>query len=148
MRADFIVQTPGGRLVVEAKNRLHTSAEWARELRDRLADSYGRESANSYAVVTPERLYFWGPGQAQPKIAEIRQALQKYVRGTDYDSSRLNGHSFELIVSSLLDDLVRGIDIGEVPEEVRSTVLRGRLSVTLDRNEAIRGDELPSRAGA
>jgi hypothetical protein len=127
MRADFIVQTPNGFVVVEAKNRLHTSAEWARQLRDGLADAYGRGSTNSYAVVTPERLYFWGPGQAEPKVAEIRSALQKYVRGTDYDSAELNGHSFELIVSSLLDDLVRGIDVGEVPQEIRSSVLRGRL---------------------
>jgi hypothetical protein len=127
MQADFFVQAPGGLMAVEAKNQSPTSIVWAQKLRDELPGVYRGQPVSYYAVVTPDTFYFWGKNDAQPAAMSVRESFERYLKDTALDLSRLDYRSFELMVAALLDDLVRGAHVEQLSQELRQSMLQGRI---------------------
>jgi hypothetical protein len=120
--ADIIALSPNGEavLVVEAKNKRGTSSDWAAKMRRNLM-VHLQTPAPYFLVATPDRFYFWfGNGtDTQPKPPSVtmnaHDLLQTYVRHTNLPAENLSEASFELIIASWLQELVR-----EPPNRERS----------------------------
>lgn len=132
MRSDFVVTDSHGasRALIEVKARSGTSPTWATELRKNLFDEASGQSQDYFVIVTPDSLYVWRPGAGvaeAPREFPIRQALGKYLNGTNLDVAGVSRFTFEMIVQAWLGDLLRGRAAEGMPADLMAAVEDGRL---------------------
>lgn len=114
LRADLALYDRHGQLaaMVEVKNKLGTSSDWAAQLRRNLLAHGGFGAVRYFLVVTPEWLYLWrdggrAPGGAPDYAIDVRSFLRPYLERSASDSGRVAGTTLELAVGSWLADLMR-----------------------------------------
>lgn len=114
-RADIALYNPDGQLttLVEVKNKIGTTREWAAKLRRNLLAHGSFRGADFLLLVTPDRLYVWKDAGAKPVALEptyeidARSVLQPYFTRAGVDPATVSGKAFELIVAAWLADLTR-----------------------------------------
>ncbi len=112
--ADIEARSSDGRtvLLVEAKSKLRTSAEWAARMRSNLVATFP-VSARFFLLATPDRFYFWTDGAGEPRplppavMLDPHAILLPYFERAGIERERLNETSFELVLASWLRDLTR-----------------------------------------
>lgn len=112
--ADFVVQSRDHKtqLIVEAKNKAPASADWAARMRRNLFAHLALPPARFFLLALPERFYLWkdaSPELATPPDYEVdtQQVLKPYLEKLKASVSDLSENSFELLVRSWLEDLIR-----------------------------------------
>jgi hypothetical protein len=112
---DLALYERQGRLVglVEVKNKLGTTIEWARQTRRNLLAHRDLPEADYFLIVTPDRLYIWRRSASDPTAAEpdhvidAREVFGRYFRDARLEPEAMSGFSFEMVVGSWLSDLAR-----------------------------------------
>ena len=116
--ADFALYDHSGRLaaVVELKNKLGTSREWAAQTRRNILAHGSPYNADFFLLITPDRLYIWkgadpDPGQVVLPTFETdtRQELAPYFESAKVDPLQVTSHAFELLVAAWLGDMIRPV---------------------------------------
>ena len=130
-RADVVAYNPDGQiaLLVEAKSRTGTSRSWATRMRRNMLAHGMVPNSQFLLLALPDRFYLWKDAGNVPELVEptYELAAQPFL-GPYYEKAHLSpaevtGQSFELIVASWLNELIRaGIPRG-VPEEEQKTLL-------------------------
>lgn len=112
MNADFAVYDEAGQLstLVEVKNRVGTTAEWASSLRRNLGE--GLSAPNYFLLVTPDRIYGWKnerlEGSVAPDIvADAQPLLRSYFEDSGIRATEISAQAFEMLVAAWLSELVR-----------------------------------------
>ena len=111
---DFAVYSPDGSLalVVEAKARKGTTAQWATALRTNLIESRRLSTETMFLLATPTALYVWLPGEpadAQASNELVAERLfRPYYEAAGIASGAADPTVFEFIVGAWLRDVVRG----------------------------------------
>ncbi len=109
-QADLVAYDAQGQpiLVVEAKNKLGTSRNWAAQMRRNILAHGGLPETAFFMLALPDRFYLWkdAPSQLSPiePTYEIdpTSLLQPYYERLGMSPGELSGESFELLVTSLL----------------------------------------------
>jgi hypothetical protein len=122
-RADFALYDPEGQLttLVEVKNKLGTSPDWAAKLRRNMLAHGGFHTVDFFLLVTPDRLYVWKDAGGKPVPVEptyeldARSILQPYFSRAGVEPETISGMAFELIVAAWLADLTRAVGAAEKP---------------------------------
>lgn len=113
--ADLALYDSNGQLttIVEVKNKLGTSDEWAAQLRRNILAHGGYCHTAFFLLVTPDRLYLWKNAGTAPTLVpptyevDSQPIFAPYFNSADVDSRHVSGHAFELVVAAWLSDLVR-----------------------------------------
>ena len=113
--ADLSIYDRDGQLtgIVEIKNKLGTSREWAAKLRRNILAHGGFRNIDFFLLVTPDRLYLWKGAGVEPKRVRptyevaAQPFLERYFKKAAVDSGAISGEAFELVVAAWLADLVR-----------------------------------------
>lgn len=98
--------------VVEIKNKLGTSGEWAAKTRRSILANGGWIRADFLLFVTPDRLYVWKNAGAdlvdlQPHYeVDMRSEFQRYLERVGLDIDRISRSTFELLVGSWISDII------------------------------------------
>ncbi|HJU05602.1 MAG TPA: hypothetical protein VJ692_10665 [Nitrospiraceae bacterium] len=112
--ADFVVEKPGGagQLVVEAKNAVAPSREWAARFLRNLLDHAEIPPSPFFLLALRDHLYLWrdfskevGPPEFEGDTAAV---LQPYLARWHGSLDNLSEHSFETLVHAWLSDVVAG----------------------------------------
>ena len=113
-RADFVVRSPGERvvLVVEVKNRTNATADWAAQLRRNLAEMGALPSAPYFLLALPDKFFLWtqpSSNEAVPPDYEFdaETVLRPYAARLSFPLDDLSKAGFESLVHLWLEDLVR-----------------------------------------
>ena len=115
---DFVLYDHSGRLaaVVEIKNKLGTSGEWAAQTRRNILAHSRPYNADFFLLITPDPLYLWkgadpDPTQVVPPTFETdtRREFAPYFEGAKVDPRQVTGHAFELLVAAWLGDIIRPV---------------------------------------
>lgn len=100
-------------LVVETKNKLSTSSNWAAKMRRNMLAHGLMPDTRFFLLALPDRFYLWKDAGIRPELVpptyEINPEpfLQSYFNGTGISLDSLTGESFELIISSWLSNLLQ-----------------------------------------
>jgi hypothetical protein len=113
IRADIAVYGLDRRLqlVVEVKNRLNASVEWATRMRENLLSYSAIPNAPYFLLALPDFFYLWKEaasttdGQPDYKI-EAKEALSSYVDESIRPLNDVSKYGLEILVASWLDGLV------------------------------------------
>jgi hypothetical protein len=110
---DFAAYNRAGKLtvVLEAKRRTKTSAEWATHFRRNIIAHGKPLPGELFAIVAPDKIYTWRAGasmEAGPD-AEIdaRAILAPYFERSKAEPERIDPGAFELLVAWWLEDVAR-----------------------------------------
>ena len=122
MFADLTLYGRSGRLtaVVEIKNKLGTSSEWAAQMRRNLLAHGGPCNAEFFLLITPDRLYLWKDTGSDPVCipptyeADPQPVFAPYFERASVVPHQVSGYTFELLVAAWLGDVIRST---EPPEE-------------------------------
>ena len=112
--ADFVVEKPGGaiQLVVEAKNTVAPSPEWAARFLRNLFVHAQIPPAPFFLLALRDHLYLWRhpSGEAGPPEFEgdTATALRPYLLRLHGSLETLSERSFEALVFAWLSDVVAG----------------------------------------
>jgi hypothetical protein len=112
--ADIIAFDKNGQvaLIAEVKNKRGTSKEWATRLRRNLYASALRPHAPFCLLALPDKFYLWknmgGNSEVLEPTQEIdpRPFLQTYYEKSGVSPNSLTGDSFELIITSWLNQVL------------------------------------------
>jgi len=111
---DFVVASPDDevKLVVEAKSRSGASSTWAAQFRRNLVAHGTLRSSAYFILALPDHFYVWKDarlaGTAPPDFeAESQGLLAPYLRSLSTSARDLSEESFEVVVRTWLEDLVR-----------------------------------------
>lgn len=112
--ADLIVHGADRKLqlVVEVKNGLGATPEWARDVRVLLSEYDVVPAAPFFLLAMTNAFYLWTPetsgdAQALPEYAiDARTALAPYLRSLKRPLEEISKPGYELLVSSWLQDLM------------------------------------------
>jgi len=129
-------------LVVEAKSRLHTTADWAAQMRRNLF-AHGIVPKSSYFMLAmPDTLYLWrgkemGAEPAKPDYVISPEPLfRRYLDSVNVNTLKLSEQSLEILVNSWISDLIQsGLPDG-LPEPQRTILAESGLV------DAIRGGRI------
>jgi hypothetical protein len=108
-------------LVVEVKNKLNTSPEWAARLRRNILAHGIFPNAPYFLMVFPDRFYLWTNADTKYEDVEptytinARPILQPYFEQSGVTADQISGQSLELIVASWLGELIHS---DKTPEEL------------------------------
>lgn len=142
--ADFVVEKPGGaiQLVVEAKNTVAPSPEWAARFLRNLFIHAQIPPAPFFLLALRDHLYLWRypSGEAGPPEFEgdTASALRPYLVRVPGSLENLSERSFEALIYAWLSDVVAGS-----PETEQSPWLRDS-----GLSESIRNGVIRSQAAA
>jgi hypothetical protein len=133
--ADLAIYNRDGQLtgIVEIKNKLGTSREWAAKLRRNILAHGGFRNIDFFLLVTPDHLYLWKSAGVEPKAVrptyeiDARPVLEPYFKRAAVDPSTISGGAFELVVAAWLADLVRSKRTSEKLGEERSWLVESGL---------------------
>ena len=112
--ADFVVEKPGGaiQLVVEAKNTISPSPEWAARFLRNLFVHAQIPPAPFFLLALRDHLYLWRhpSGEAGPPEfdGDTAKALQPYLLRLPASLESLSEPSFEALIHAWLSDVVDG----------------------------------------
>ncbi len=118
MFADFTLYDRSGRLtaVVEIKNKLGTSSEWAAQMRRNLLAHGGPCNADFFLLITPDRLYLWKETDPDPVCipptyeADPQPVFAPYFERASVVPHQVSGYAFELLVAAWLGDVIRSTE--------------------------------------
>jgi hypothetical protein len=108
-------------VVVEIKNKLSASPEWAARLRRNILAHGTFPKAPYFLMVFPDRFYLWTDAAAQldqsePNyIIDARPILQPYFEQAGVSANQITSQSLELIVASWLGEVIHS---EKLPEEI------------------------------
>ena len=129
-------------LVVEAKSRLHTTADWAAQMRGNLF-AHGMVPRSYYFMLAmPDNLYLWrgkemGVEPIKPHYVISPEPLfRRYLDGVNVNSLKLSGQSLEILVNSWISDLIQSGLPDDLPEPQRTILAESGLV------DAIRGGRI------
>jgi len=129
-------------LVVEAKSRLHTTADWAAQMRRNLF-AHGIVPKSSYFMLAmPDTLYLWrgkemGAEPAKPDYVISPEPLfRRYLDSVNVNTLKLSEQSLEILVSSWIIDLIQSGLPDDLPEPQRTILAESGLV------DAIRGGRI------
>jgi hypothetical protein len=113
--ADFIVEAPDRsvQLVVEVKNAKAHSPEWAAQFLRNLSMHASIPQSEYFLLALQDRFYLWHhPDPIRKSLPDFEgnpeSVLKPYLEGSRTSLDRLTEQSFELLIFSWLNDLVRG----------------------------------------
>lgn len=114
-KADFVVEAPdrGIQLVVEAKNTLSPSADWAGRFLRNLFVHAAIPRSEYFLLAFRDHLYIWRRPDpvktaAPDFVGETAAVLAPYLRSMPVRLETLTGRGFESLVYAWLADLVAG----------------------------------------
>ena len=142
--ADIVAYSAAGELalVVEVKNRLGTTTEWAVEFRRNLAVHDLLPQAPYFLLATPDRFYLWtrigaAVDLVKPDVESNPSTfLRPYYESAGLSPETLRGGGFEMFVAAWLAEVQRADGPDCLPEESRELLIDSGLF------EAIRGGSL------
>ena len=125
-RADIVAVGASGSstLVVEVRDRLGVSPDWAAKLRRNLIAHGVVGNAKYFLLATPDRFFLWkdiavGALEVPPTcLIDAMDLLAPYFAAAGISPKKVSEHSFELIVAAWLRDLLATDDL---PTNVRQT---------------------------
>jgi len=114
-KADMAVYDKTGQLalVVESKNKLGTSSNWAAKMRRNMFAHGLMPDTPYFLLALPDRFYLWKDAGIVPEIIlpnyeiDPKPILQSYHNGSEISLNSLTGESFELVISSWLSKLLQ-----------------------------------------
>ncbi len=101
-------------LVVEVKNKLQASPEWAARLRRNIFAHGTFPNAPYFLMVFPDQFYLWTNNDTNDEdvppayTVDARPIFQSYFEQSGVTPDRISGQSLELIVASWLGELIHG----------------------------------------
>ena len=111
--ADIVVQGPDGttQLIVEIKNKVPASADWAARMRRNLFAHLSLPQARFFLLALPERFYLWKDASPSALVlpdyeADAQKILRPYLNKSQVPLSELTGYSLEILVCSWLEDII------------------------------------------
>src|SRR5262245_50787484 len=125
--ADLVAYNPDGQitLIVEVKGRTDTSRDWATRMRRNIL-SHGLVPNSQFLLLAlPDRLYLWKDAGNAPELVEPTYEIdatpffQPYYERANISPDQLSSQSFELIVTSWLNELIWSGIPANVPETQR-----------------------------
>ena len=140
-RADLALYNSHGRLtgIVEIKNKMGTSREWAARTRRNMLAHADFGSADFFLLVTPDRLYLWkeaglAPVPVPPTYeADTTTEFAPYFESVGVNPEDVSGHAFELVVGAWLGDLMRSARrTGESTDALCSLIESGLCTAVKD----------------
>lgn len=122
--ADIVIYDKNGQLalIAEVKNKQGTSKEWAAKMRRNMYAHDFMPNAPFFLLALPDRFYLWknptGTGEEIEPTQQIDPApfLQPYFEKASILPSTVTGKSFELIVVSWLNQILRASN----PEDIQN----------------------------
>lgn len=126
-------------LVVEAKSRLHTTADWAARMRRNLFAHGIVPRSNYFMLAMPDNLYLWrgkemGVELAKPNYVISPEPLfKRYLDSTNVNANKIGDKSLEILINSWISDLMQSGLPDDLPEPQRSMLVESGLV------DAIRG---------
>lgn len=127
---DLLVYAPNGEiaLVVEVKGRAGTTREWAIMLRRNLL-AHGVLPKSRYLLLAlPDRFYLWHNDNGTPNLAEplveldAMPLLKPYYDGAGLTPETVGAQGLELIVVSLINELILSGIPERLPESLRRQI--------------------------
>jgi hypothetical protein len=123
--ADILAFDKNGQLalVVEVKNKRGTSSDWAAEMRRNLFAHGLLPNAPYFLLALPDTFYLWKNTDNSSDPVEPTQKvnpqpfLQPYFGSSDTTSNDLTGRSFDLVVTSWLNQVIRAQNTQELVNE-------------------------------
>jgi hypothetical protein len=111
--ADILAFDKNGQLalVVEVKNKRGTSSDWAAEMRRNLFAHGLLPNAPYFLLALPDTFYLW------KNTDNTSDAVAPYFGSSDMTSNDLTGTSFDLIVTSWLNQVIRAQNTQELVNE-------------------------------
>ena len=100
-------------LITEAKNKRNTTSEWATKMRRNMYAHGLLPAAPYFLLALPDRFYLWKDAGAHPELIEPTSEvdphpfLLPYYERLGISPVNLPGQTFELVVSSWLEGLLR-----------------------------------------
>jgi hypothetical protein len=142
--ADLIAYNPDGKiaLIVEVKSRTDTSRSWATRMRRNMLAHGVVPNSHFLLLALPDRLYLWKDSGNTPELVEptyeldAMPFLQPYYERANISPDHLSSQSFELIVTSWLNELIQSGIPANVPEAQRQLLQESGLL------EALKGASL------
>jgi hypothetical protein len=122
--ADIVVYDKNGQLalIAEVKNKQGTSKEWAAKMRRNMYAHGFMPNAPFFLLALPDHFYLWknptGTGEEIEPTQQIDPApfLQPYFEKAGVSPGTVTGKSFELIVGSWLNQILRA----NRPEDIQN----------------------------
>jgi hypothetical protein len=113
--ADIMVFDKNGQLalIAEVKSKRGTSSQWAAQLRRNMYAHNLLPTVPYFLLALPDRFYLWkNAGKSLEPLEPTQQVdptpfLQPYYEKSGVSSDKLTGKSFELIVASWLNQILR-----------------------------------------
>ena len=114
-RADLALYNTHGRLtaIVEVKNKMRTSSEWAALTRRNILAHGDFIGADFFLLITPDRMYMWKDAGTDPVPvpptyeADTTKEFAPYFESVGVSPETISGHAFELVVGAWLGDVMR-----------------------------------------
>jgi len=125
--ADLIAYNFAGQitLIVEAKSRVDTSRSWATRMRRNMLAHGVVPNSRFFLLALPDRLYLWKDAGNLPELVEPTYEIdatpffQPYIERARLAPDQLNVQSFEVIVTSWLNELIQSGISTNVPATQR-----------------------------
>ena len=113
--ADMAIYDKSGQLalVVEVKNKLNTSTDWAAKMRRNMLAHGLMPDTRFFLLALPDRFYLWKDAGVVSEIVsptytiDPKPFLRLYYNGSEISLDSLTGESFELVISSWLSKLLQ-----------------------------------------
>jgi len=148
VRADIVVydQTKNIQLIVEVKNKLGASGEWAAQMRRNLLTHAVVPNAPYFLLALPDISYLWvdshtQSGEVLPNYEfKTKDILFPYVNEANLSLDNLNEYSFELLIVSWLQEMINS----GLPEKKNGSSLQWLFDSGL--YEAIKGGAIATEA--
>ena len=124
MGADITAYDKDGQLaaVIEVKNRMGTSRDWATETRQILYSNGLVPKARFFLFAMPDRIYCWKNNASASEAVEpdyeidARPILEPYFRRSGLKPESLMGNTFSFLVASWLSELILADRLGTHPQ--------------------------------
>ncbi len=125
--ADLIAYDQKGQitLIAEVKSKTETSRAWAARMRRNILAHGAVPNSRFLLIVLPDRLYLWKNAGTKPEVVEPTYEIdatpffKPYYEKANINPDVLTGQTFELIVTSWLNELVQVGIPSNVPEAQR-----------------------------
>jgi hypothetical protein len=150
MIADMVAYAPDGQLalIVEAKSKTKTSRSWAIQMRRNMLAHGIVPKSRFLLLALPDRLYLWRDAGNSPDLVEPTYEIdatpffQPYFTRSKSSPDTLTPQSFELIVTSWLNELIHSGISESVPDPQRQLLQESGLL------EAIKGGSVAVEVSA
>lgn len=137
--ADLVAYDNDGQiaLVVEAKSKTNTSTSWATKMRRNMLDHRLVPLSRFFMLALPDKLYLWKDAGNSPDLIEPTYEIDSkpffhaYYEQSQLAPNQLGGQSFELIVASWINELIKSGVPANIPEKQRKLLIESGLPIAL-----------------